>query len=29
MDVYRHVMRCVGRRRGGEVKETHCGGMKR
>ena len=29
MGFKRHVMRCVGRRGGGEVKEIHGGGVKR
>ena len=29
MGFYRHVMRCVGRKWGGEVKEIHGGGIKR
>ena len=29
MRFYRHVMRCVGRRGGGEVKEINGGGRKR
>ena len=29
MRFYRHVMRCEGRRGGGEAKEIHGGGMKR
>ena len=28
MGFYWHVMRCVGRRGGGEVKEIHGGGLK-
>ena len=29
MGIYTHVVRCVGRQIGGEVKEIHGGGMKR